>query len=247
MKKADNFNPAKWLVENKITFQSRLNEIEYMPDTDYEDNWEKGGGMDDEEADLLAASIIKKGAPIPGYEGQTYMNDTLVVDETGDEFQEFYILNTPEDEENLKNDQENGREIEGIFKVKMDNGEIKTAVVYPPTSSKSEFYGKFNEGDLKKYKGLNAALALINENKNLGPDDFDTFQWKDAPANPNAQVKDLEEGDTMSKEDFWDGNVTGRGDDSIPSYGSEDENGVWTFSWDSGEFEGFVEGEDFTL
>jgi hypothetical protein len=26
MKKADNFNPAKWLVENKITTQSRLNE-----------------------------------------------------------------------------------------------------------------------------------------------------------------------------------------------------------------------------
>lgn len=28
MKKADNFNPAKWLVENKITFQSKLNENE---------------------------------------------------------------------------------------------------------------------------------------------------------------------------------------------------------------------------
>jgi len=26
MKKADNFNASKWLVENKITFQSRLNE-----------------------------------------------------------------------------------------------------------------------------------------------------------------------------------------------------------------------------
>ncbi len=28
MKKADNFDPSKWLVENKITFQSRLNEDE---------------------------------------------------------------------------------------------------------------------------------------------------------------------------------------------------------------------------
>ena len=26
MKKADNFEPSKWLVENKITFQSKLNE-----------------------------------------------------------------------------------------------------------------------------------------------------------------------------------------------------------------------------
>lgn len=105
----------------------------------------------------------------------------------------------------------------------------------------------FNPGKWLVENKLTSTSKLLNENKNLGPDDFDTFQWKDAPANPNAQVKDLEEGDTMSKEDFWDGNVTGRGDDSIPSYGSEDENGVWTFSWDSGEFEGFVEGEDFTL
>ena len=28
MKKADNFNASKWLVENKITTQSKLNEVE---------------------------------------------------------------------------------------------------------------------------------------------------------------------------------------------------------------------------
>jgi hypothetical protein len=28
MKKADNFDPSKWLIENKITTQSRLNEVE---------------------------------------------------------------------------------------------------------------------------------------------------------------------------------------------------------------------------
>ena len=28
MKKADNFDSSKWLLENKITFQSRLNENE---------------------------------------------------------------------------------------------------------------------------------------------------------------------------------------------------------------------------
>jgi hypothetical protein len=30
MKKADNFDASKWLVENKITTQSRLNEIEFL-------------------------------------------------------------------------------------------------------------------------------------------------------------------------------------------------------------------------
>jgi hypothetical protein len=32
MKKADNFNPGKWLVENKITFQSQLNENKNIDD-----------------------------------------------------------------------------------------------------------------------------------------------------------------------------------------------------------------------
>jgi hypothetical protein len=39
MKKSDNFNPGKWLVENKITTQSRLNENEEFdndfPSLDY--------------------------------------------------------------------------------------------------------------------------------------------------------------------------------------------------------------------
>ena len=34
MKKADNFDPSKWLVENKITFQSRLNENEEESEID---------------------------------------------------------------------------------------------------------------------------------------------------------------------------------------------------------------------
>jgi hypothetical protein len=32
MKKADNFDASKWLVENKITTQSRLNENEFTPE-----------------------------------------------------------------------------------------------------------------------------------------------------------------------------------------------------------------------
>jgi hypothetical protein len=32
MKKADNFNPGKWLVENKLTNQSQLNEMPIIMD-----------------------------------------------------------------------------------------------------------------------------------------------------------------------------------------------------------------------
>ena len=37
MKKADKFDPAKWLVENKITFQSRLDEMEKFDATAYQE------------------------------------------------------------------------------------------------------------------------------------------------------------------------------------------------------------------
>jgi len=44
MKKADNFNASKWLVENKITFQSRLNEEEYSSERINQRDVEIAGG-----------------------------------------------------------------------------------------------------------------------------------------------------------------------------------------------------------
>jgi len=44
MKKADNFNASKWLVENKITFQSRLNEEEYSNERINQRDVEIAGG-----------------------------------------------------------------------------------------------------------------------------------------------------------------------------------------------------------
>lgn len=35
MKKADNFDAKQWLIENKITTQSRLNEEQYLVNTSY--------------------------------------------------------------------------------------------------------------------------------------------------------------------------------------------------------------------
>jgi hypothetical protein len=40
MKKADNFDSSKWLVENKITFQSRLNENK-IPGVNVDNNGEQ--------------------------------------------------------------------------------------------------------------------------------------------------------------------------------------------------------------
>jgi hypothetical protein len=40
MKKADNFDASKWLVENKITFQSRLNENK-IPGVDVDNDGEQ--------------------------------------------------------------------------------------------------------------------------------------------------------------------------------------------------------------
>ena len=87
--------------------------------------------------------------------------------------------------------------------------------------------------------------SQLNENS-FGPDS--NFQWKTSPIHPESMVKDEEEGDTMTKEEFWRDNVTGRDpEEATPSYGSLQPNGTWLFSWDAGEFSGFVEGDDFTV
>ena len=107
---------------------------------------------------------------------------------------------------------------------------------------------KADNFDAKKWLVENKVTfqSRLNENKNLGPDDFDTFKWKPQPANPKAKLEDLENEDTVSKGDFWKSDIIGNDNYSTPIYGSEN-NGVWTFSWDEGELSGFIEGEDFTL
>ena len=101
--------------------------------------------------------------------------------------------------------------------------------------------------------GINEMIKINkpinNEVKYLDPYDFDTFQWKDTPANPNAQLENLDDDEFISKKDFWDGELfPGRPvEDTIPTYGKY-ENGTWEFDWDgSANFKGFIEGEDFTL
>jgi hypothetical protein len=154
MKKADKFDPGKWLVENKITFQSKLNEgIVTAPLSNF--LWKLNPKVKEWEnisSTKEALSFIKSltneelnnlyvwrlGFDIPQSEDEKIKNLLDLIDNKIGE------SNLKEAEGKSKNDQENGREIEGVFKVKMDNGETKTAVVYPPTSSRSEFYGKFN-------------------------------------------------------------------------------------------------------
>jgi hypothetical protein len=123
----------------KNVFKEKLKE-EYMPDTDYEDKWEKGGGPDEEEADLFTASIMKKGTSIPGYEDQTYMSDTLV-GEDGEEFENYRTYSTYEEAVDDATNPTTGFTLPGVNIYKLEDG---YAVTFPNTPSKSEFAGKFN-------------------------------------------------------------------------------------------------------
>jgi hypothetical protein len=87
--------------------------------------------------------------------------------------------------------------------------------------------------------------SQLNENS-FGPDS--NFQWKISPAHPGDMVRDEEEGDTMTKKEFWRNNVTGLNpEETIPSYGKKQPDGTWFLTFDAGAMSGFVEGEDFTL
>ena len=182
MKKADNFDASKWLVENKITTQSRLTKEAKDPDS----------AVSQEARNMFYDAVAK------------VMEDLYQADIVDDDVIDAYL----------------GTE----------GGLLGDAI-------EAYLHSEDEDEDLDE--------SRLNENKNLGPDDFKTFKWKDQPANPKARLEDLENEDTLSKEDFWKSDIIGN-DDSTPLYGSEN-NGVWTFSWDVGEISGFIEGEDFTL
>jgi hypothetical protein len=99
--------------------------------------------------------------------------------------------------------------------------------------------------DLKRW----AKLAGINENEESGNDKWSSedgreIKWLN-PTNPNETLYDVEEDETITKGEYYNDNVLGRdSDETQPNYGTKI-NGKWNFSWDSGEIEGFVEGEDF--
>jgi hypothetical protein len=63
MKKADNFNPIKWLVENKITTQSRMNEEQGNITTD--DDMEKVT-LKTEAGIVEIGNIFDENGAIPG-------------------------------------------------------------------------------------------------------------------------------------------------------------------------------------
>jgi hypothetical protein len=94
-----------------------------------------------------------------------------------------------------------------------------------------------------------AKLAGINENEESGNDKWSSedgreIKWLN-PTNPNETLHDVEEDETITKGEYYNDNVLGRdSDETQPNYGTKT-NGKWNFSWDSGEIEGFVEGEDF--
>ena len=98
MKKADNFEPSKWLVENKITFQSKLSENMKYDYQKLDNIWEKWGEEEISEEELITNiasffNISKEDAEI--------LRERLVDlgDEIGDDSMSF--INDPEYQEEL--------------------------------------------------------------------------------------------------------------------------------------------------
>ena len=101
---------------------------------------------------------------------------------------------------------------------------------------------------MNEIKRMQQLAGLITESQlneaSFGPND--NFQWKSTPAYPGDMVRDEEEGDTMTKAEFWRHNVTGLENSFYPNQGTQRPDGTWVFYWDAGEFSGFVEGDDFS-
>ena len=85
MKKADNFNPGKWLVENKITTQSRLNEIQINNKYVVKDE-----ELSDEDGDFYKIDLDKALDYLSQFNSDDVDAETFVYDDEGwGEFEQY--------------------------------------------------------------------------------------------------------------------------------------------------------------
>jgi len=96
MKKADKFNPANWLVENKITFQSRLDENNNNIPEGWSENKINPG---DQDSGLYGGKLIKSySAPMEGWDEnhEDYVN--IIEKEDGTYSLNVYVAFSGDDE-----------------------------------------------------------------------------------------------------------------------------------------------------
>lgn len=163
MKKADNFDSSKWLVENKITSQSRLNEeIESIP-TDKEikisDLLSKGKTFNQ----LKPFFIAKVKGFKPGIEKKFMENyNSLLKD---------YDKNYDNDKESSTFDNSNGYfnlpRNPDFFKDPRKNEKVVKATSPKDVENKVwEYYGTYNEFPIK-FEDLEYNLYQVNPNPKI--------------------------------------------------------------------------------
>jgi hypothetical protein len=85
MKKADNFNAKQWLIENKITFQSRLNENQVNNKYVFKDE-----EMSDEDGDFYAIDQKKALDYLSQFDNEDVDAEAFIKDDEGwGEFEQY--------------------------------------------------------------------------------------------------------------------------------------------------------------
>jgi hypothetical protein len=118
-----------------------------------------------------------------------------------------------------------------------------------------------NDFNLKKFLIENK----ITRNSQLLSENVDFNKWSNnnthdmeivfnpAPRDPESLLYDNEDEEDLTKQDFWESDVYGSFILINQGYISEIitavklKNGTWNFSWDVGDIDGFIEGEDFNF
>jgi len=183
MKKADNFNPGKWLVENKITTQSRLNEMSI------DDVFKTDELANKEVSDYISKNNLGSVEDIQRFMNSSQGDGRKVTSKatlsTGESlyFETIYgpdlnliSIKQVDNPYNFpdKNPLKTKSKIPGItLKVDKSDGEVNM-------SSKSGDYDGFIEDD------GTISFSVVNDDMD---EEFDDNNWKDILGNNHAFVK----------------------------------------------------------
>lgn len=174
MKKADNFNASKWLVENKITTQSRLNEWSNDDDSDWMDQEEDNPNDYDEEGNMTDDAYRKEF----GYSFQEKQNYEKILDQV----KEKYNFD-PFDTNSLKNYDKIEAEAKEMYAQKYGSsfGESKLNEEKPTDDMVKDYWSIMVENQpedvIKILVGLtNGDLPFEKFSLNTANDVYDSFK-----------------------------------------------------------------------
>jgi hypothetical protein len=194
MKKADNFNPGKWLVENKITTQSKLNE-EKPTDDMVKDYWSIM--VENQPEDVIKILVGLTNGDLPF--------EKFSLDTANDVYDSFKDESYDDEDEELDENQKKYIKIDNSEYYVDENGNVKLSLNFPYEFNRSHKYNTPREEYIDKNnwkEKVNPSYPIMKVINNVPTADYEFIEY------PSGDKELLVKTNIEDLKKYADGNYT---------------------------------------